>query len=255
MKPQFPYKVQYTITQGYDANLNNYPEGHHGGLDIVPFDNNQRPFPADIYPVFSGKTISVANTDPKRGKGIKVRAEFTDQNFINYLKENNVVPKNYSGKILVEILDWHCLEVTDLDGTIDQKTPVAKTGNTGLVYSLGKPVPDWEKGQPPYRGLHNHHEHVLKDANGKLFNLDKDPKGRINPLIIFNYKGANMTQIEFVHVEGTQEYGFLETTTFTKVYHRAVDENYIKELARGFQLNIFGPDGKIDFSKARDIRL
>lgn len=255
MTPNQPYKVETLITQGYDANLNNYPEGHHGGLDIVPFDQSKRPFPADIYPVFSGKTVSVANTDPKRGKGIKVRSEFTDAKFINYLKDNKVVPKTYQGKVIVEILDWHCLVVTDLDGIIDQATPVAKTGNTGNVYSLGKPVPDSEKGVPPYKGLHNHHEHVLRDSSNKLFNLDKDPRGRINPLIIFNYKGANMPEVEFVHREGTSEYGFLTKTTFTEIYAKAIDEAYIKELARGYQLNILKPDGKVDFSLARDIKL
>jgi len=255
MKPQQPFKTDYLITQGYDANLNNYPEGHHGALDIVPFDQNKRPFPADIYPVFSGKTVSVANVDVKRGKGIKVRSEFTDAKFINYLKANNVVPKGYQGKIIVEILDWHCLTVTDLDGIIDQSTPVAKCGNTGWVFSGGVPVPDSEKGIPPYRGLHDHHEHYIRDANNKLFNLDKDPRGRINPLIIHNYKGANMNEVEFVHREGTPEYGFLTKTTFTEIYAKAVDEPYIRELARGYQLNILGPDGKVDFTKARDIRL
>ena len=107
--------------------------------------------------------------------------------FISYLKSKNVVPQGYNGKIVIDELHWHCLEVTDLDGKIDQNIPVARAGNTGDVWSQGSPVPDHQKGNPPYPGLHEHLETAIRDENLQLFNIDKDKWGRIDPFIILNY--------------------------------------------------------------------
>lgn len=222
--PQFPFKTGYFVTQGYSDNANNYPEGKHGAIDIVPLNNVGRVFPADIYPVFSGNTLMATNTDKDRGKGIRVRSEHTDVGFINYLKRNGVVPQGYYGKILVDILDWHCLEVTDLDGTIDQDTPIAKAGNTGWVFSQGSPVPDSQKGIPPYPGLHDHHEHVIRDKDSNLFNLDKDPKGRINPFIMLNYK-PTMTNVKLV--KNGSEYAFyIPATQESTLIDKALNFGY-----------------------------
>lgn len=192
MTPQFPFKCAYQITQEYAEDANNYPEGHHGGLDIVPHDG-VKPFPADIYSILDGDEISIANTDPKRGKGVRVLTKNLDPLFVGYLKSKSVVPLNYSGPVNLEQLYWHCLEVTDLDGKVDQHTPIAKAGNTGYVFSQGKQVPDSQKGVPPYPGLHLHFETILK--GNKTFNLDKDPYGRIDPRIILDYKGDSMQLI------------------------------------------------------------
>lgn len=35
---------------------------------------------------------------------------------------------------------------------------------------------------------------------------------------------TQMSTVEFVKIKGTQEYGFLESTTFTRIFHRAINE-------------------------------
>jgi hypothetical protein len=186
MIPQFPIKGRYRITQGYYDNANNYPEGKHSALDIVPYDERWTIYPADILPIFNGSEIFITDTDPVRGKGVRTRT-VVDKKFAEYLTRNNLLPKDIKGTVYLDILYWHCLEVTDKDGTVSQETPIAKVGNTGNVWSQGVPVPDNMKGKPPYPGLHLHLESVLRTEN-TIFNLDKDPRGRFNPLIIFNYK-------------------------------------------------------------------
>lgn len=69
-----------------------------------------------------------------------------------------------------------------------------------------------------------------------------------------NWKDT-MSVIEFVHRVGTPEYGFLEKTSFTEIYHKAIDENDIKFQAIKFGVNVLDTNGNIDFSKARDIQL
>jgi hypothetical protein len=186
MTPQFPFKTKYSMTQGYSENANSYPEGHHGGIDVVPLDNNYMRYPADMYAILPGKTIAIQDTDVKRGKGIKVRTELNSE-FVDYLKGKGVVPKAHSGKVFLEHLYWHCLDVTDTDGDVDQQTRIAVAGNTGWVFSGGVQVPDNQKGKPPYPGLHLHLETVLVTESQTL-NLDKDPRGRIDPMLILNYK-------------------------------------------------------------------
>jgi hypothetical protein len=72
MKIQFPYKVRYSITQGFDQNQEyiGYSSGRHGGYDIVPVNEQHKEFPAPVYPVLPGKTMAVNNTDKDRGKGM-----------------------------------------------------------------------------------------------------------------------------------------------------------------------------------------
>lgn len=71
--------------------------------------------------------------------------------------------------------------------------------------------------------------------------------------IIINYITK---MIEFVHLAGTAEYGFMETTPFTKILHRAVNEDHIKVLAAVFnQTGILTPEGKVDFTKAKEINV
>lgn len=186
--PQFSFRGRYYINQGYNDNQVNYPSGRHGGIDIQPYTDQGNIYPADIYPVFSGKTMTAENTDKDRGKGIRVRTELWDD-FSAYLIKNNLTPGKY-----IEFLYWHCLEVTDLDGHIDQATPIGKAGNTGDVWSSQfpganglQPVPSRYKGVTPYYGLHLHLECRLVDENGGILNLNKDIYGRIDPLLIINY--------------------------------------------------------------------
>lgn len=194
MTPQFPFKGGYTITQGYADNFNNYPGGHHGGLDIVPLDDKGHAYPADIFPILDGDEISIQDTDVKRGKGVKVKSKI-DAAFIRYLQDKGYLPKNLPAQdIFIEHLYWHCLDVTDEDGKVDQQTPIAKCGNSGLVYSGGSPVPDSQKGVPPYPGLHLHLETVITGSIGGTFNLEKDAQGRVDPMIILNYKPMHLAK-------------------------------------------------------------
>lgn len=64
-----------------------------------------------------------------------------------------------------------------------------------------------------------------------------------------------MAIIEFVHRAGTEEYGFLERTAHSELFHKAVSENHLKVLAEVFGVTILSPSGVIDFTKARDISL
>lgn len=202
MKPQFPYSGIYYVSQYYDQNGIAYPSGHHGALDIVPLDKTGgNHWPAPIYPLLGGKTLSVANSDVDRGKGIKVRTLLSSQ-FVTYLKTKSVVPSNYDGSVYLDHLYWHALMVTDLDGTIDQNTPVAITGNTGNVYAGGQPVPAYQKSVAPYPGLHLHLETILLDSNFNPFNLDKDYIGRIDPQIILDYQGDTMGQFKTQNYKG-----------------------------------------------------
>ena len=204
MKPQFPYPGRYYISQGYDANPANvhYPSGHHGGMDIIPqvsaTDSNH--WPAPIFPILDGRTLAVANSDVDRGKGIKVRTLLSAA-FVAYLKSKSVIPQAYTGSVYCDTLYWHCLMVTDLDGTINQNTPVGLTGNTGWVFAGGIEVPDYQKGVPPYPGLHLHLETILTNGT-TAFNLDKDYIGRIDPQIILDYPGDSMGQFKTQNYKG-----------------------------------------------------
>lgn len=187
--PQFPFRTRYWINQQYNENQANYPSGRHGGLDIQPFDQKGNLYPAPIYPVFSGKTMSVDNTDKDRGMGIRVRTDMW-LDLADYLHKKGYEPGRY-----IEFLYWHMLDVTDLDGTITQDTPVGKAGNSGNVWSSQfpeangtlQPVPNKYKGVPPYYGLHLHLECRTVDENGWILNTNKDVWGRIDPLLILNY--------------------------------------------------------------------
>lgn len=176
MNPRFPYPGTYYISQYFKNNTLGYL---HLGLDIVPLDKpGGNHWLAPIFPVLAGRTLSVANTDKDRGKGIKVRTMLTVP-FIKYLAD-----KGYPNTKFVDCLYWHCLMVTDLDGNISQNEPVGITGNTGFVIAGGLPVPDYQKGVPNYPGLHLHLECEL------------DQYGRIDPEIILNYQGDNMGQFK-----------------------------------------------------------
>ncbi len=191
MNPKFPFKANFEIIQGYNDNFAgaNYPGGRHGALDIVPTENGVV-YPALIYPVFNGSTISIQNTSPTFGEGIRENV-FCDADLITYLKSKNLVPQTYTGVVNLEILYWHILQALDFDGTLTQDTPIAKAGNTGNVFHNGQPVPDNMKGVPPYPGLHLHLEMTIKGGTS-LFNKDKDIYGRIDPQIILAYKGKSM---------------------------------------------------------------
>lgn len=190
--PQFPFRCPYQITQRYSDNANHYPEGHHGAWDVVPLKNGVF-WPAPIFPLYGGSEIAIQNNDPVKGKGIRERVTL-DDHFKGYLKSKNcLVGSDWpitDGKFYLDILYWHMLKVDDGDGTADISTPLGPAGNTGDVYSGGVPVPNSEKGKPPYRGGHLHLETSIY-CDSSVFvgymNRDKDPAGRIDPQIIFNY--------------------------------------------------------------------
>lgn len=182
----------YYDSQLYDSNPINPATGkgfyakHHGGRDSVPLKNGNF-WPAPCYPVLPGKTLSASTIDKNRGLGIKVRTVIKGES-VAYFKSRGLIPKDYQGEVWLEHMYWHFLEVVDVDGWVDQNTPIGITGNTGYVFSGGLQVPDSKKGVPPYPGAHVHFECVLRSPN-EIFNLDKDNIGRFNPEILFDYKG------------------------------------------------------------------
>lgn len=67
------------------------------------------------------------------------------------------------------------------------------------------------------------------------------------------YLGKTMNPVQFVHRAGTSEYGFLENTGYTVLYHRGTNEDDIKFQAKKFGVNVLNPDGTINFGLAKDI--
>ncbi len=252
MKIRFPYPGAWYLSQDYASNPVNHPYqgGHHGAWDIVPLDHVGGNFwPAPIFPVANGKTVSVANINTSTGKGIGVETSL-DQALIAYFKAKGCIPAGYMNSVIMHHLYWHCLEVTDLDGQVDESTPVGITGNTGDVFAGGLPVPDSEKGVPPYPGAHLHFEYYLFGINGR-FNLDKDYEGRLDPQLLFDYKGDDMG--EFVQVTDT-EFGLLFTTEFVSTVVRFTSTTDALEKLKNVP-GAIGSDGKVDFSKSRKINL
>lgn len=172
--PKFPYDLsRFAFTQRFNT-ISPLTGKKHEADDIIPLYRRFDGLPADCYPVFSGQTLKMHDADPIYGKGIRVRTRiWPDLN--RWLKNFKAQGTN------LDILYWHLLDVTDEDGWINQNTPVGITGNTGLVFSNGEPVPDHLKGKPPYPGLHLHLE---VEVDGK----------KIDPEIIYNYKP--MSQIK-----------------------------------------------------------
>lgn len=186
---QYPFQCPYIIAQGYSDNAGNRYNGpldghHHGALDIVPLNNGQA-FPALIYPLFAGSEISIQDTDPVKGKGVKERI-LLDEATVTYFQDKGVLPNPIpAGQVVcLDVLYWHMLDITDQTGNLDERTPIGHAGNTGAVYHNNLPVPDDQKGVPPYLGLHLHLETVFGSVQGMKFNLDKDPQGRIDPTIV-----------------------------------------------------------------------
>ncbi len=68
-----------------------------------------------------------------------------------------------------------------------------------------------------------------------------------------NWKDQPM--ITFVHITGTKEFAFLETTPFTQVIHRGISEADIKFMATKFGVQVLNPDGSINFAGAREMSL
>jgi hypothetical protein len=244
--PTFPFDLsRMMITQRW-ADRGFLSDGQHYAWDIIPLYKRSDGLPADVYPVFDGKAMSIADSSTSVGKGIRVRTPLWPH-VVDYLKSFSVIPNDHAGPVWLDILYWHLLDVTDEDGWINQHTPVGICGNTGNVYSHGETVPDSQKGVPPYPGLHLHLECVLGSGT-QIFNNTGNSRGRIDPDIIFNYKPP-MSTLELVHIEGTQEYGFLETTEYTKIFHRATSLADLQFMGGKFGVAVS------DLSSARDIRL
>lgn len=196
MKIRFPYPGAWYLSQNYASNPPTFPYqgGHHGAWDIVPLDHPGGNFwPAPIFPVADGKTISIANVSTSTGKGIGVETVL-DASLIAYFKAKGCIPENYTGPVTMHHLYWHMLEVTDLDAQVDENKQVGITGNTGDVFAGGVAVPDNEKGVAPYPGAHLHFEYYL--FGNQRFNLDKDFEGRLDPQLLFDYKETYMGELK-----------------------------------------------------------
>lgn len=67
--------------------------------------------------------------------------------------------------------------------------------------------------------------------------------------------GNHMAEVYFARLAGTQEFGFVEVTPWTKSYKRATDPSDLIILARVYGLDILKNDGSIDFSLAKEISI
>lgn len=190
------YANKYTQTQGFHSG--------HKALDLVPLDEKGNKFLAPIYPLFDGSTIFALDDDPIRGKGVRTSSKLPFI-WVEYLKEMNIIPKDYKEQVYIECLYWHLDDVypESQDGYVDTQTPIGITGNTGQVYSGGVPVPDEEKGKPPYKGLHLHIETFIVDKNRKAINTTWDNLGRIDPNYFLK---KTMTTAKLIKIGN--EYGF-----------------------------------------------
>jgi murein DD-endopeptidase MepM/ murein hydrolase activator NlpD len=229
MKPQFPFKVPYVITQGYDNIAARYNYNHHGAIDAVP-----NPKLSDIYPTLPGYVLDIQNpTSISAGKAVTINSEI-DAGLIKYLKSRGLVPLNYNGRVFIKHSYHHGLEIYVKEGqVVNQDTPIMKCGNTGMVYSGGVPVPDNEKGVPPYRGLHVHFDTVIHpNDTSHPFNLDWDRIGRVDPLLILNYK---VMQNKFFIKQGSK-IGVIVLEGFTFGGGFAKDQESLKKLQESFEI-------------------
>jgi len=179
MTPQNPFRCKFEITQKFGNKSSKYSSGYHEGTDFLPLNDQGKPFPAEIYPIFDGSHIFYNDESKIFGKGVKELVEL-DQELIDYLKKYDVVPENHQGRVQLEILYWHMLKVLDKDGVISKDTPIGLAGNTGYVFSGGVEVPNEQKGVPPYPGLHTHIEALARSGN-TIF-------GKFDVEILLNYK-------------------------------------------------------------------
>ncbi len=240
LEPQFPLKCEHYISQKFGEQSSVYTSGFHLGLDIVPTENGAF-FPAPVYAILDGTLRYFYETQPTtqgitNSKAIAVDT-WLDDDFITYLKGLGKVPPQLN-KVRLMHSYLHGLEILDKDGTIDQITPIMKCGNTGMVFSGGVPVPEEEKGVPPYKGGHLH-------LQCELYREDNILIGFIDPEIILGYnQGELMTNSQFVHKQGTSEYGF---------FLPATTEDSLKDKALNLGLEIANPDGTVNFGLAKEI--
>lgn len=106
--------------------------------------------------------------------------------------------------------------------------------------------------------------HAVVQINQNQY-FDSEPGGRIKPFLNpITYQTSlkfeilsptPMVTYTFVHKTGTAEYGFLEITPFTEIYHRAIDEDDIKFMAKKFNVSVLNNDGTINFSLAKEINI
>lgn len=127
-----------------------------------------------------------------------------------------------------EVIRWvhlnkYYVKVGDI---VEEGAKFVQSGNSGAITT----------------GAHTH-EDIWR--NGKVTLKFKDT---INPHKYY-------MSVEFVHLSGTSEYGFLESTSFVKVYYRGTNEADIKFQASKFGLNITDNSGNINFALAKEISL
>jgi len=137
----FPIK-NGKIVQGYGENVEFYKQrfgltGGHNGIDIVSFHGDDLLCAEDgfVYKIYNISSGSVT-----KGFGVCI---LTNPN------ENGIV---------TEWVYWHTMSNIQVkeEDKVKQGQLLAFEGDSGYVYTNGQPVPDSQKGIPPYPGTHLH---------------------------------------------------------------------------------------------------
>ena len=175
-----PLHCKYTETQGFIY-------GKHWGLDWVPLLDTGEDFPADIYPIATGN-IRYSYTEYNGKKSVLICIDtYLSDDVITYLKSLGDISKEYNGKVRLLHTYMHGLKLyeTEKGKRVTPNDRIMQCGNTGQVSSGGVPVPEEEKGVPPYKGLHLHLQCELYRENNTLI-------GYIDPYHLLNYKPKKM---------------------------------------------------------------
>lgn len=169
------------------------------GLDMVPLNEQGVGFPADVYPVLPGTLRYFYEQYQNKNSKLIAIDTILDEPFVAYLKAAGCIPADYAGQVTLVHMYLHGLEILDKDGTVEQSVPIMKCGNTGDVYTYDPasgtyvPVPEDQKGVPPYPGLHLHLQCELAGENNAYF-------GVIDPELILNYKQGASPMIVYKKV-------------------------------------------------------
>lgn len=211
----YPPPPGVRLSQGFGQNLFDYSfygwKGHNG-WDIAA------PLGTPIYAAHDGWIVE--QTDKETGYGLRISQRIQ-------------ADKHY----LLIYAHMQRLEVPDLFAyNWNDKSRFVRAGQViGYVNSTGNSS-----------GHHLHFDIREMTDNGSTVNINNGYGGAIDPEPLMLNKEAPMSNVIFVHKEGTSEYGFYVPATLVET---------LKDKALNFGLDITNPDGSVDFAKAKEMNL